>query len=192
MPSKAPLPDPTVLPPIWASPRLSRPTIHLVAGLACLLLDAVTGPLLRFPILFVLPVGSAAWFGHRRTALVLAAGLPALRAWWEVGFETPHPAFYSLANAGIRILVLSLIAYLMTRTADQARRLEQRVKVLEGLLPICMFCKRIRATPEDWQQIEAYISKNSDARFSHGLCPECEQKHFPDDSPEHRPPPTAP
>lgn len=48
-----------------------------------------------------------------------------------------------------------------------------RVKQLEGILPICMYCKKIRDDKEEWQQMEEYISQHSEANFSHGLCPEC-------------------
>lgn len=48
-----------------------------------------------------------------------------------------------------------------------------RVKQLEGILPICMYCKKIRDDKEQWQQMEEYISQHSEANFSHGLCPEC-------------------
>jgi PAS domain S-box-containing protein len=48
-----------------------------------------------------------------------------------------------------------------------------RAKTLAGLLPICANCKRIRDDQGYWQQVEAYISRHSDAVFSHGICPEC-------------------
>ena len=48
-----------------------------------------------------------------------------------------------------------------------------RVKQLEGILPICMYCKKIRDGEEKWRQMEEYISKHSEANFSHGLCPDC-------------------
>jgi phosphoserine phosphatase RsbU/P len=51
------------------------------------------------------------------------------------------------------------------------------VRVLSGLLPICAYCKRIRDDKDYWQQIEHYLSVHSDARFSHGICPECLLKH---------------
>jgi PAS domain S-box-containing protein len=53
-----------------------------------------------------------------------------------------------------------------------------KVKTLSGMLPICSFCKRIRNDGGYWHQIEAYISEHSDAEFSHGLCPECENKNY--------------
>jgi hypothetical protein len=43
-----------------------------------------------------------------------------------------------------------------------------------------MHCRKINNKKESWEQMEKYISDNSDARFSHGLCPECAKEHFPD------------
>ena len=48
-----------------------------------------------------------------------------------------------------------------------------RVKRLEGLLSICMYCKKIRTENNDWQRVEQYIEEHSDALFSHGLCTDC-------------------
>ncbi|WP_460595825.1 response regulator [Geomonas sp. Red276] len=48
-----------------------------------------------------------------------------------------------------------------------------RIKVLSGLLPICMNCKKIRSDDGSWTQLETYISQHSEALFSHGYCPEC-------------------
>jgi PAS domain S-box-containing protein len=54
------------------------------------------------------------------------------------------------------------------------------VKTLRGFLPICSHCKKIRDDKGYWNQIESYIHKHSDAEFSHGICPECAQKYYPD------------
>lgn len=51
-----------------------------------------------------------------------------------------------------------------------------KVKHLEGIIPICMYCKKIRNDQESWEQLEAYITEHSEAHFSHGICPECFQK----------------
>jgi PAS domain S-box-containing protein len=51
-----------------------------------------------------------------------------------------------------------------------------RVKTLGGLLPICSWCKKIRDDQGYWSQVEAYISRHSEAQFSHGICPECAEK----------------
>ncbi|OGU17342.1 MAG: hypothetical protein A2076_03830 [Geobacteraceae bacterium GWC2_53_11] len=51
-----------------------------------------------------------------------------------------------------------------------------KVKQLEGIIPICMYCKKIRNDHESWEQMEAYITEHSEAHFSHGICPECFKK----------------
>jgi len=56
----------------------------------------------------------------------------------------------------------------------------EEVKILQGILPICSFCKKIRDDKGYWNQIEDYIHKHSDAEFSHGICQECVEKHYPD------------
>lgn len=48
-----------------------------------------------------------------------------------------------------------------------------RVKQLEGIIPICMYCKKIRDDKNTWSQLEQYISDHSEAKFSHGICPHC-------------------
>lgn len=55
-----------------------------------------------------------------------------------------------------------------------------KVKVLSGLLPTCASCKKICNDKGDWEQIESYISKHSEAKFSHGVCPECTKKLYPE------------
>jgi len=55
-----------------------------------------------------------------------------------------------------------------------------KVKKLSGLLPICASCKNIRDDRGYWQQIESYIRDHSEADFSHGICPECARKLYPE------------
>jgi PAS domain S-box-containing protein len=54
------------------------------------------------------------------------------------------------------------------------------IKTLSGLLPICAYCKNIRDDEGYWKKIEGYIQKHSYAEFSHGICPECAKKYYPD------------
>lgn len=53
-----------------------------------------------------------------------------------------------------------------------------RVKQLEGIIPICMFCKKIRDDQQSWHQLETYISDHSEAMFSHGICPHCSEEQY--------------
>lgn len=55
-----------------------------------------------------------------------------------------------------------------------------RIKTLEGILPICSFCKKIRTDEGSWQQIESYIHDRSGTKFSHGVCENCVKKHYPE------------
>lgn len=55
-----------------------------------------------------------------------------------------------------------------------------KVKLLSGFLPICSSCKKIRDDRGYWNQIESYIRDHSEAEFSHGICPECFKKLYPD------------
>jgi hypothetical protein len=55
-----------------------------------------------------------------------------------------------------------------------------QIKTLTGLLPTCASCKKIRDTGGNWIQMESYIQDHSEAKFSHGLCPPCAKKLYPD------------
>jgi phosphoserine phosphatase RsbU/P len=73
-------------------------------------------------------------------------------------------------QVGIRVLELQ------GALAQRVRELEDalsNVKTLQGLLPICSYCKKIRNDRNYWQQVEGYICDHSEAQFSHGICPEC-------------------
>jgi len=56
----------------------------------------------------------------------------------------------------------------------------QEIKTLRGIIPICANCKKIRNDNGYWEQVELYISKHTTAQFSHGICPECVKKLYPD------------
>ncbi|UCD78467.1 MAG: hypothetical protein JSW26_24140 [Desulfobacterales bacterium] len=62
----------------------------------------------------------------------------------------------------------------------ELRRAFDRVKTLSGLLPICASCKNVRDDQGYWNRIEAYIEAYSEAQFSHGICPECAKKLYPE------------
>jgi sigma-B regulation protein RsbU (phosphoserine phosphatase) len=73
-------------------------------------------------------------------------------------------------NVGIEVVRLQ------TELKCRVRELEDalaNVKQLQGMLPICSYCKKIRDDANCWEQLEGYISRHSEARFSHGICPDC-------------------
>lgn len=81
-----------------------------------------------------------------------------------------HEELRARVQVGFRVLELQ------GALAQRVRELEDalsRVKMLQGLLPICSYCKKIRNDRNYWQQVEGYISDHSEAQFSHGICPDC-------------------
>ena len=65
------------------------------------------------------------------------------------------------------------------RTGELKKALDE-LKILKGILPICSYCKMILDEQGNWTQIDNYIRKHSEAEFSHGICPDCLKKHYPD------------
>jgi phosphoserine phosphatase RsbU/P len=67
--------------------------------------------------------------------------------------------------------------------ASQVKELQaaaEHVRELQGMIPICMHCKRIRNQSQIWEKVETYIEQRSGAKFSHALCAECLETHYPD------------
>ncbi len=74
---------------------------------------------------------------------------------------------------------------------EHVRKLEHalaEVRELQEILPICMFCKKVRDDDNYWSQIEHYLAKHAGARFSHGICPECMEARFPGQADPAEPP----
>ena len=109
--------------------------------------------------------------------LVVAYLLSALKLWNEQLEERVREKTTSLTNE---------IEERKRSEAERERLIRQleealaNVKQLKGLLPICASCKRIRDDRGYWNQIEEYIRKHTEAEFTHGLCPECARKLYPD------------
>jgi len=66
------------------------------------------------------------------------------------------------------------------RVAERIIGLSERVRTLEGILPMCAYCRRIRDEGGSYASLEEFVSKKTPAQFSHGVCPECARKHFPE------------
>ena len=78
-----------------------------------------------------------------------------------------------------RVQVGYRVVKLQTALADRVKELEEaiaNVKQLQGLLPICSYCKKIRDDGNYWHRVESYITGHANVRFSHGICPECTTK----------------
>ncbi len=80
-------------------------------------------------------------------------------------------------NAMVRILTAERER---DQVIEELRQALAKIKQLSALLPICMHCKKIRDDKGYWSEIETYIRENTDTEFSHSICRECAQKHYPE------------
>lgn len=85
------------------------------------------------------------------------------------------------AELRARLQVGVRVVQLQVSLADRVQDLEDalsRVKQLQGLLPICSYCKKIRDDRNYWQQVEQYVTERTEARFTHGICPSCYERYI--------------
>ena len=123
------------------------------------------------------------------TFIDLTDNFPDLDKFIVVG-DTPTQAFLEKVvgyTLGFLLLALGIWQWL-PKVLQHQKTIEkdleiarENVKVLEGLLPICASCKQIRDDKGYWNHIELYISKRSEAEFTHCICPACLKKLYPDD-----------
>lgn len=76
-------------------------------------------------------------------------------------------------SIGIFAIIAAVIHYFIYHKVNE-------INILRGIIPICSKCKKIRDDEGYWHQVESYISANSDAMFSHSLCPECIELLYPE------------
>lgn len=102
--------------------------------------------------------------------------------WIDELADLPHIIFGVLATPinysesifeSVVIALLGVVIILLTHA------ILQRLNYLEGILPVCSFCNKIRSN-EDWIPLESYISQHSEADFSHSVCPECAEANYGD------------
>jgi len=170
------------------------------------LIDYLTGYEIGFFVFYFLPVGLGTWGGGRRMGLALA--LTCAVVWLIVDITTGTPysvPWYRYWNTLIRYVAFVVLALLIARMkelmAEQEKALTgslthalAEVRELQGLLPICATCKKIRNDQGYWEHIEVYIAAHSQTEFTHSICPECTQRFYADlfEPPSSTPPGTAP
>jgi hypothetical protein len=147
----------------------------IAASVLILLVDYMTGPFIQFPILFVVPVAIATAAQGVVAGSVVAVLLPLLRLSFFLKWQLPSSWLLEGVDTAVDVAILVGFAALLHRTLQQRRQ----IRVLEGMLPICSFCKRIRDEKGQWRQLEAYITERSDALFSHTFCEQCSKIHYP-------------
>ena len=112
---------------------------------------AATGSLLTIIGFFISPVGGELW-------QVIANRFLAICAIWTA----------------------TILSVQRKRLYEEKERAIEEIKILSGLLPICASCKNIKDDQGHWKQMESYIRDHSEAEFTHGICPDCAKKLYPD------------
>ena len=112
----------------------------------------------------------------------IRGGISVSVPWDDISRELTGNMLRTLAAmASVWILGLAGLRLAGRIITDQFTQLEKalaEVKTLTGLLPICASCKKIRNDKGFWQSVEKYISTHTEARFSHGICPDCGEKLY--------------
>ena len=153
----------------------------LAIAIILLLVDFFSGPFIQFPISYLIPVALASWYNGRWWGLSLAVAMPLVRLYFNIDlWSVPWTLFEAVFNTMIKITVLASFALIIDRNARQTHKLNREVQLLEGLLPVCSFCKKIRDDKDQWQPMEKYIMARSPVAFSHGVCPDCAMKYYGD------------
>lgn len=99
--------------------------------------------------------------------------------------KPPHPGelergiSIAMARHGDLMKLRQLYLEIEAKNNELEKALEE-IKTLRGIVPICSFCKKIRDDEGFWNQVEAYMSAHSEARFSHSVCPQCLEENYPE------------
>ena len=177
-----------------AANRVARAVVFWICSLLFLVgigwFDYVTGYDLHVFAFYFLPVWILGWYVNFKSSVVMAV-LSAgtwLMADYMSGHIYPHPAigYWNGAMDLVACLVVAVTTHIARQQFLKQQELHAEllgaattIKQLEGMLHICAFCKRIRNDRNEWEQLEKYFTSHSDTSFSHGYCPDCAQKFYP-------------
>jgi len=164
---------------------------NIATLLAVGLLDYLTGIEIVMAPFYLIPISCAAWFGSRTYGLILSvlSVLTIAAASFMAGNKFSHlliDVWNLLMYFGF-FSIFTIVLAILKKDIDERRRLIAElqqtlgeVKQLSGLLPVCASCKKIRDDNGDWKQMESYFSDHSEVLFSHGICPECIERLYPE------------
>ena len=162
----------------WLGSILLIPTLGFAAFLSLKILRAVL--FIFAGILFIARKKADALAGRQLAGWSLVAwGLYVVLISFLPVKSVPDLAYGFLVGFQV-IAAFGFVAMIVDRVRARAEASEKRAKRLEGFLPICSYCKRIRDKNNQWHVLESYIEERSAAEFSHGICPDCMKKYHPD------------
>jgi hypothetical protein len=156
------------------SPRTSLALVSLSA-VVILVIDLITPAEIMVSIFFIVPVLIVAWHNGFAWGLIFSIVLSWSRFVVGSTMKSLWGIEYHFINAFDRTLTLAIVSFVVARLSGSVKH----IRTLEGMLPICSHCKKIRDAAQVWQPLEKYIAEHTDARFTHGLCPDCATIYFP-------------
>jgi glucose-6-phosphate-specific signal transduction histidine kinase len=131
--------------------------------------------------IFLLSITALGAYKFGRTSGIISGLLAVPIVVWS------YRHFLSDADVWVEIIFMAVIAvsvaFVISKFVNDTRKLQKalsEVKTLSGLIPICASCKKIRDDKGYWGAVESYISEHSDASFTHGICPDCMKRLYPE------------
>lgn len=180
-----------------ASPSSSRagvlvksvgPSLTLAVAVALVGLERfglrVPNPVLIFALVIVTAsyVGGV-WAGLASAAITFCFTV----VYWSMPGRLLHYSYESAQRLLVEALTMPAMAVLVgglkRRSSQRLAELERavaEVRLLSGLLHVCAWCRRVRDDGGQWEKLELYVSRHTDATFTHGLCPDCFSRKYPE------------
>lgn len=155
-------------------------------------IDHATGYEVSVSFFYLVPLLLVGWFIGRGAGVVMSVLCTATVAVSNSLFGEEHShhlriMLWNLAvTEGFFLVAVLMVARIKSDIREREELIDKlqdaiaSVKTLTGLLPMCASCKRIRDDQGYWTQVENYISTHTDANFTHGFCPECVKKLYPE------------
>jgi CheY-like chemotaxis protein len=109
--------------------------------------------------------------------MITAAALDENMEPLERSFELGAMDYISKPFSNLELVQRVKSALRMEKQRQELENAAKQIRSLEKLIPICSYCKKIRADKDYWQEVEGYISEHTDTMFSHSICPNCYEEH---------------
>jgi hypothetical protein len=172
---------------------LNQPEVAAISILLILVIaviDHITVYEIGFFVLYYIPIIFFSWYSTKIGAVIIS--LVCINVLYIANYHTGYQYTLTFTNAWnmtllfASFLLVSLgaqhVSHLLKAEKELSAKLKNAINEIEqlsGLLPICASCKKIRDDKGYWENIEKYISTHTKATFTHGVCPECMQKYYP-------------
>lgn len=171
-------------------PRSFIWVIGLLLNLIIGVIDYLTGYEVGMGVFYLLPIGLLSWLINRKAGIIMSViGTVTIISADILAGKVIQNYFVDSWNLFVHFSFFTIVVYLIYQekmTSDKneilipkLQKALDEIKALSGLLSICSTCKKIRDDNGQWKQIDLFISDNTNAEFSHSICPECREHLYP-------------